>query len=383
LHPAASSRFLLGRGGDLICSYCNHENPDNFYFCGACGKPVRGAASKLEPGFQSEPRQEAYPREAPSSATNAATDEARGAGLSTIDPELYPRRAGEVAQPVRLPSGYRSSLLGISPESDEPEYSYLLEEDRPSRWRFLVTAIILFTLGALAYWQVSSHGGISGVVNAFRSAEQQNQQRRASKSNEAPLPTNAPIASNADDSTSASNQATNNTAPATTAPAAAAKPSAPVAGNHPAVAEKHQAQAPTTREANGETTSDKELTKDAAETTQQASLRQPEPAAAPVDDENTRLAEKYLYGQGVPQDCNRAVGLIKPAASSDNPKAQSMLGTMYATGHCVPRDLPTSYRYFALSLRQQPRNQWVEKDMEMVWNQMNPSEKQLASRLAK
>jgi hypothetical protein len=357
----------------LICSYCSHDNPDNFYFCGACGKPVRGAASRLEPAAPSEPRS----ADPTSSAIAPQSGESR-AGLSTIDPDLYPRRAGEVPQPIRLPSGYRSALLGMAPESDEPGYSYLLEEDRPSRWRFLVTAIILFTLGGLAYWQISLHGGFSGTLNAFRNAQQQDQQRRADASHQAG-PANDSDAKPSDESAATARKEA--PTPGQAAPAGAAK--APPPDNQStraAVAPKEAAEpaaTPSTQE-----TSAAVPAKSAAEATQPASLRQSEPAA-PAVDENTRLAEKYLYGEGVPQDCSRAVGLIKPAASSANPKAQSMLGTMYATGHCVPRDLPTSYRYFALALRQEPRNQWVEKDMEMVWNQMNPSEKQLATRLAK
>jgi TPR repeat protein len=266
----------------------------------------------------------------------------------------------------------------MAPESDEPGYSYLLEEDRPSRWRFLVTAIILFTLGGLAYWQISLHGGFSGTLNAFRNAQQQDQQRRADASHQAG-PANDSDAKPSDESAATARKEA--PTPGQAAPAGAAK--APPPDNQStraAVAPKEAAEpaaTPSTQE-----TSAAVPAKSAAEATQQASLRQSEPAA-PAVDENTRLAEKYLYGEGVPQDCSRAVGLIKPAASSANPKAQSMLGTMYATGHCVPRDLPTSYRYFALALRQEPRNQWVEKDMEMVWNQMNPSEKQLATRLAK
>jgi TPR repeat protein len=113
-----------------------------------------------------------------------------------------------------------------------------------------------------------------------------------------------------------------------------------------------------------------------------------QPAAASAgsssdDDQTTRIAEKYLYGDGVPQDCNRAVSLLRPAAEASQAKARTILGAMYATGHCVPRDLPSSYHWFALALRQQPNNIWVEKNLESVWNQMSPSEKQLAMRMTR
>jgi hypothetical protein len=99
-------------------------------------------------------------------------------------------------------------------------------------------------------------------------------------------------------------------------------------------------------------------------------------------DSTTLIAEKYLYGHGVPQDCNRALTLLRPAADS-NPKARSLLGAMYATGHCVPRDLPSSYHWFALALREEPNNVWVSRNLQSVWNQMSNSEKQLAMRMTK
>jgi hypothetical protein len=53
---------------------------------------------------------------------------------------------------------------------------------------------------------------------------------------------------------------------------------------------------------------------------------------------------------------------------------------MYSTGHCVPRDLPTSYSWFALALRADPSNQILEKDLVAVWNQMTPPERQMATK---
>jgi TPR repeat protein len=94
-----------------------------------------------------------------------------------------------------------------------------------------------------------------------------------------------------------------------------------------------------------------------------------------------RRAEAYLYGRGAAQNCDEAVKNLKDASAKSNAKARSTFGTMYATGHCVPRDLPTSYLWFALALRVDPNNQILEKDLTAVWNQMTPPERQLASRM--
>jgi len=117
--------------------------------------------------------------------------------------------------------------------------------------------------------------------------------------------------------------------------------------------------------------------------------QRPSPASAntqprsSADDPAVADAERYLYGRGVRQNCGRALSALRPAADASNPKARTLLGAMYATGHCVPRDLPSSYRWFTLALREDPNNVWVERNLQTVWNEMSASEKQRAMRMAK
>lgn len=95
-----------------------------------------------------------------------------------------------------------------------------------------------------------------------------------------------------------------------------------------------------------------------------------------------RKADAYLYGRGgVAENCDEAIKNLKAASASGNAKARSAFGTMYATGHCVPRDLPTAYSWFALALRADPNNQILEKDLTALWNQMTPPERQLATKI--
>jgi hypothetical protein len=107
------------------------------------------------------------------------------------------------------------------------------------------------------------------------------------------------------------------------------------------------------------------------------------PAATAVDngDAAFRKGEAFLYGRGAPENCDEAVKNLKAASAKSNAKARSAFGTMYATGHCVPRDLPTSYSWFALALRVDPNNQILEKDLTAVWNQMTPPERQMATKM--
>lgn len=106
----------------------------------------------------------------------------------------------------------------------------------------------------------------------------------------------------------------------------------------------------------------------------------PKPAPAPKVDPVT-LGEKYLYGRGVPQNCDKGLRYVKPVADQANSKAMITMGALYATGHCVARDLPTAYRYFALALRKDPDNTALKQNAEMVWSKMTPTERQQAIRL--
>ncbi|HTA25845.1 MAG TPA: hypothetical protein VK763_20105 [Terriglobales bacterium] len=88
--------------------------------------------------------------------------------------------------------------------------------------------------------------------------------------------------------------------------------------------------------------------------------------------------EDYLYGHGVPADCGRAGKSLLAAAAQSSAKAQSVLGTMYATGHCVTRDVPLAYRWFAKASHQDPGNVRVQQDLVVLWQQMTPEEREVA-----
>jgi hypothetical protein len=110
----------------------------------------------------------------------------------------------------------------------------------------------------------------------------------------------------------------------------------------------------------------------------------PKPAAAlrPVKATDPVIeAQKYLYGKGVAQDCDRGLRLLKPAANQANPKAMIEMGALYSAGLCTPHDLPTAYRWFALALRKDPENQAAQTDLQKLWGEMTQPERQLAIKL--
>jgi hypothetical protein len=103
-------------------------------------------------------------------------------------------------------------------------------------------------------------------------------------------------------------------------------------------------------------------------------------ASKPYD--SVAEAERYIYGRGIRQDCDHGLHLLKPAAEQSNPKAMISLGALYSTGTCTPRDLPTAYRWFAMALHKQPDNQALQDDLQKLWSQMTPPERQLAIKLS-
>jgi hypothetical protein len=113
---------------------------------------------------------------------------------------------------------------------------------------------------------------------------------------------------------------------------------------------------------------------------QKPAMVKPSPTVPSVSPEDRLVdqGERYLYGRGVRADCALAQRNLMIGARQSNPKAQTLLGAMYATGHCVGRDLPTAYRWFAKALHGDPSNSRVQRDLEVLWKQMTPEERQLA-----
>jgi len=71
---------------------------------------------------------------------------------------------------------------------------------------------------------------------------------------------------------------------------------------------------------------------------------------------------------------------VKPAADQANPKAMITMGALYATGHCLSRDLPTAYRS-SRSRCEGSGERPLKQNAQMVWAQMTAAERQQAIRM--
>jgi hypothetical protein len=272
------------------------------------------------------------------------------------------------------------------------EFSFEGEERAPA-WKRIFGALFILALlagtgyvGYLLGWWGSGISSIEHKTNppAASTPARDGDNKAAEPAATAPAE-NAPAA-NAPSTNSGAN------APATeerkteqpaesTTPSTAAGTATGAAGanpKHPAISAAQKSEAPPIAEGKQPA---------ATKPTPSASKKSPSLVASasvtPTNDADAafKKGEAYLYGRGVPENCDQANRYLKTAADQSS-KARAAFGTMYATGHCAPRDLPTSYRWFAQALRLDPNNQILEKDLSAIWNQMTPPERQLATRMS-
>lgn len=286
------------------------------------------------------------------------------------------------------------SFLGLA-EDPKTEFHYLYEDEPPRSYAGLIFVVLLLAVvGGGGYWQWKHHGfpfnqfgGTSAQQSASPSevapAQSQDQQTHIDKPltgmgdalPPAPDQNKAPDTGKTTDfspqgtQTSATGTATANNAnggqqPASTE-AAPEKPAEEAKATPP----------PSVTPARSRKTQRTPAPKPALKT-EAASLA----TKISPDADLEAAGERYLYGSGgTPQNCAKAESSLRTAATRGNSKAQTVLGTMYATGHCVGRDLPTAYRWFARALHQDPQNSRISADLQVLWRQMSPQERQLAT----
>jgi len=296
--------------------------------------------------------------------------------------------------PAAPAPAYTGGLFRMgSAESDRPtrNLDYLLEDDEPKSHKgmFVMLGLIALLLaGGLGYLRFRN-GTLPNLLGGGKPAAHE----ATGESSPGAAPTDS-----ANGAVAGESQASNAATPASTteggssAPTDASVPPAPdskdltqVRPKNPAESTNAPALAPaaaTSPDPKPDAATPKtEVTAPKAEAEAPAAKPAPPPKPAPKPEDSVTLGEKYIYGRGVPQDCTRGLKTVKPAADQSNAKAMITMGALYATGHCVSRDLPTAYRFFAMALRKDPENAALKQNVEMVWSQMTQLERQQAIRL--
>jgi len=327
----------MARSSLVQCERCGYENFPQHSFCGMCGAGLR------PPG--------------PDSSRPIAGNRPTAPARQDAEP------------PVSGPS-----FLGLGSEPTAREgASYLLEDDRGSghRGRYLVLILLIAAISAAAWHR---HQDLAALA-AMWSHRQSSAASQAAPA--VPASTNTQVEQLRTGDLTTTTPSPTSKAPTSTSSAAvlASAGVIPTEGSTPAPMQSSQPE---------------RSERQASAGPDESSLAQPTTAATrptvmaasseTADHSLEAEGERYLYGTGVPQNCARAQSSLLTAAQHSDAKAQSMLGTMYATGHCVSRDLPLSYLWFSRAFHQDPSNARVEQDLRIVWNQMTSDERQMALR---
>lgn len=105
-------------------------------------------------------------------------------------------------------------------------------------------------------------------------------------------------------------------------------------------------------------------------------------APVPVEQKPSPLlvrAQQFLHGQGVQQSCEQGMIYLRAAAQKNEPAAAVQMGALYASGRCVHQDRVMAYRWFNSAHELEPANQWIQRNMDLLWGQMTDQERRLAA----
>jgi cytoskeletal protein RodZ len=354
----------------VICPKCGEDNSDNFRFCGMCGTLLesrletrvearRGVSAPSPDLPQGQPKLQPRTTSAPEPWPPVVIENATRPASNPVPSQVSPNHPSP-SQPS-MDSLREKAFSGLD-SFFEPE------QPKTGGRRILLLVVLLAALGAAGWWTYTNLLGVS---------ESRKPETATPSAGEAPAetPSAKPMAKDAAPAVDAgSSQAA---VPSTGVANSPAESPSPPPETSRVTAPKPTAPALTPKISSAE----RRAAKSESTARPAKAARLPAPPPPDTGDAEFRKAEAYLYGRGASANCDQAVKYLKAASAKSSGKARSAFGTMYATGHCVARDLPTSYLWFALALRVDPDNQILEKDLSAIWNQMTPPERQMATRM--
>jgi hypothetical protein len=388
------------------CVECGYDNSSQYRFCGMCGLTLR-PVEDVVPGVK----------------TAVANGKKPALAVDKTVATVATTRAATMKEDNEPVSG--PSFLGLDSAGSGTDY---LLEDEPSsgRGRMFVALVLLLAAAGFLVWRwrregppwqnradavATSNTAKSSASNTGASASDQPSNPAGTNTGSAAETQSAPAIAADPLPTAANPSATVTPAPATGTPATLPKNASPKdeasdsdSGN--SAGEDRASDSGSTTDTTATQPTGTQPTKTqpkqdetSAHPAETASLQKPvshipaarsvaaitrtKPQPAPEVSESEALAmqgERYLYGNGVPQDCGLAQKSLQTAAAHASARAATLLGAMYATGHCATRNLPTAYRWFAKALHQDPSNTRVSADLEVLWRQMTADERAAATK---
>ena len=290
---------------------------------------------------------------------------------------IPPAKRAQASAQVRV-SG--PSFLGLS--DDPPEETSKDSDDLyKTHWggRIAVVFLILAIAGGLAYLQWRS-GHPLQAASQTAAPQPPTAARVDSTAGESSGAAAAPGTNNATNPPAASTQSGNTPeANHRNAGSNGAGATQPAAGSNQSA---NQAKADTNQTAAAKTAN----AANAKAAPQTDSIREGHEVAGKSQEdleEPVRLAESYIQGRGVAQNCNAALGILRNASDRGNPRAEIKLGALYATGNCVAPDRVAAYRHFSRAIAAQPNNVWLEQSRSRLWSDMSAAERQQAMEVEK
>lgn len=391
----------------MRCPRCGNDNSEENRFCGMCGTKLLAAPSVVTSTPVAVSSSSASTASSRSSlpASTPTPVSARPQVISSPRPpapvsEQSPGISGPSFLGLNDPPPRKRGSLSADPDASSSNLDYLLEDEEPRRGGAGKFALILLML-ALA-------GGFGYLRWKWLQLGQTKRPAAATSQTPDPSATTYVLPGTGDNSASAT--------PPPAQPATPAPQAAPDAtSSNPSAADTHaktpdagndsspKSEAPTPDDASNsspdssaanESAAKEPVAEPAASDTPPESAPKPKRPAPDLQPKPhagitpTRSADavaeaqRYIYGRGVTQDCERGMRLLKPAAAQANPKAMVEMGALYSAGLCTPHDLPTAYRWFAMALRKDPDNQSVQADLQKLWGEMTQPERQLAIKLS-
>ncbi len=347
----------------MLCSRCGHDNPEQNRYCAMCG--VRLETPSAKPAEVATPEKEVPAVGAPARAS-----------ILGLDAEPLPPRPSAPRSPITGPS-----ILGLGSEPDPAGANYLLEDDEPRGHRGLWVTLGLLVVVTLAglHFRAELRARAGQLYAAVM--ERVNLQPPAPASPVAAPALSEPTAAAPQPPASA---AANDATPAAGAAqevqtaASPTPPPKPDDKSVPAVSEEPVEPAKPSPDT-GEDAALKKNTGKAAKFAH-TSRQRPAEAVAPEDNPLLQLAQKYIRGQGVHQDCATGLAYLREAMKRPNAAAASQMGALYATGTCVPLDRVAAYRYFSSALQMDPNNAWLAQERDELYGQMSSAERRQADR---
>jgi hypothetical protein len=367
------------RPAETSCASCGSTNEPAYKFCGLCG-------TKIEPQPPGRQRQSTAERGGTTVGEDLRSSGPIARGPHGDSPKasqahLMPSEATRVLDRNQVPatpsmsgSERRSfsatvggpSFLGLSSEPQNCEY--LLEDENPSpgRFRGLLLVLLLAAIAGLIFTQWRSNH--NATTNAHELAKpsssgvaaSQAENRTLSTPQDAPSSTTGPASNTEAEQQHDQPDAKDDVNKAASTPESSADTSAKEPDQKENQSIGKSAGVKTTSKAN--------------ETEEEHPERSKYPSTTLIK------AQQYLQGRGVRQNCEQGLLYLKAATKQNDPDAAVQMAALYASGHCLRQDRVEAYRWFRSASDLQPPNRWIEKNLNLLWAEMTPAERQRISK---